>query len=190
MDNKEKHNDKKPVAQGAERASPEANKIGASTPYDFGSKNLTAYGGLLLVATMLEKLGFEQLLAETLTVKRATRAMPRYQFILAIYVGFARLHHLQFLQREPMLTGILQVLRRFGEKVLRLDYYSARHFLVFIGHASSPKAHDPSKSSNGRLRHPILPPVHHSRKMWPRQSPASSVVQIAPSRPCNRWSRK
>jgi Transposase DDE domain group 1 len=115
VNNREKHNDKKPVAQGAERASSEANKIGASTPYDFQSKNLTAYGGLLPVATMLEKLGFEQLVAETLTMKRATRAMPRYQFVLAmvlaIYVGFSRLHHLQFLQREPMLTGILHVLR-------------------------------------------------------------------------------
>jgi len=35
---------------------PEANKIGASTPYDFEGRNLTAYGGLLPVATMLEKL--------------------------------------------------------------------------------------------------------------------------------------
>src|SRR6202035_2257380 len=30
---------------------------------------------------------------------------------LAVYVGFSRLHHLQFLAREPMLTGILKVLR-------------------------------------------------------------------------------
>jgi len=38
-----------------------------------------------------------------------------YQFvlamILAVYVGFSRLHHLRFLKREPMLTGILKVLR-------------------------------------------------------------------------------
>ena len=40
------------------------------------AKNLTAYGGLLPVATMLEKLGFQQLVEETLTVKRLTRAMP------------------------------------------------------------------------------------------------------------------
>src|SRR5437879_2290598 len=64
---------------------------------------------------MLEKLGFQQLLEETLTVKRVTRAMSMYQFVLAmvlaVYVGFSRLHHLRFLQREPMLTGILKVLR-------------------------------------------------------------------------------
>src|SRR6266576_894042 len=64
---------------------------------------------------MLEKLGFQQLVEETLTVKRVTRAMPMYQFVLAmvlaVYVGFSRLHHLRFLEREPMLTGILKVLR-------------------------------------------------------------------------------
>ena len=41
--------------------------------------------------------------------------MPVYQFVLAmvlaLYVGFSRLNHLRFLEREPMLTGILKVLR-------------------------------------------------------------------------------
>jgi hypothetical protein len=63
---------------------------------------------------MLEKLGFQQVVEETLRVNRVTRAMTRYQFvlamILALYVGFSRLHHLRFLQREPMLVGILKVL--------------------------------------------------------------------------------
>src|SRR6201984_2658870 len=112
---RKEHSDKKPAKQGAEAVIPEPNKIGASTPFDFAAKNLTAYGGLLPVATMLEKLGFQQLVEETLTVKRETRAMPMYQFVLAmvlaLYVGFSRLHHLQFLAREPMLMGILQVLR-------------------------------------------------------------------------------
>ena len=115
MSNKTKHSDRKPARQGAEKDIAEPNKIGASTPYDFDGKNLTAYGGLLPVATMLEKLGFQQLVEETLTVKRVTRAMNMYQFVLsmvlAVYVGFSRLHHLRFLKREPMLTGILKVLR-------------------------------------------------------------------------------
>src|SRR6202790_4766677 len=89
-------------------------KNGGFTPYVFEAQNLTAYGGLLPVATMLEKLGFQQLIEETLTVKRVTRVMSRYQFVLAIvlsiYVGFSRLNHMQFVQREPMLIGILKVL--------------------------------------------------------------------------------
>jgi len=88
--------------------------LNASTPFDFEGKNLTAYGGLLPVATMLEKLGFQQVVEETLQGKRKTRAMSLYQFVLAmvlgLYVGFSRLYHLRFLKYEPMLVGILKVL--------------------------------------------------------------------------------
>src|SRR5437763_10955079 len=115
VNNRTKHSDKRHARQGAERDIAEPNRIGSATPYDFASRNLTAYGGLLPVATMLEKLRFQQLLEETLAVKRVTRAMPIYQFVLAIvlaiYIGFSRLHHMRFLAREPMLTGILKVLR-------------------------------------------------------------------------------
>jgi stalled ribosome alternative rescue factor ArfA len=104
-----------PARQGAEAVIPEPLKIGAWTPYDFSARNLTAYGGLLPVATMLEKLGFQQLVEETLGIGRQTRVMPVYRFVLAmvlaLYVGFSRLNHLRFLEREPMLTGILKVLR-------------------------------------------------------------------------------
>ncbi|MGB7548493.1 MAG: hypothetical protein WBM14_12145 [Terracidiphilus sp.] len=65
------------------------------------------------MATMLEKLGFQQLVEGILTVKRQTRSMPMFRFILgmvlACYVGFSRLHHLRCLKRKPMLTGILRV---------------------------------------------------------------------------------
>jgi hypothetical protein len=44
--------------QESEQDKPEPNKIGASTPFDFSGKGLTPYGGLLPVATMLEKLDF------------------------------------------------------------------------------------------------------------------------------------
>src|ERR1035441_824689 len=86
-----------PVNQANSADIPEPNKIGAPTPYDFDARNLTAYGGLLPVATMLEKLGFQQLVEESLTVKRQTRSMPMFGFILgmvlACYVGFSRLNH-------------------------------------------------------------------------------------------------
>ena len=105
---------KKPPKQGVAEDTPKPIRINGSTHFDFEGKNLTAYGGLLPVATMLEKLKFQQLVEETLTVKRVTRAMPMYQFVLgmvlALYVGFSRLNHLRFLAREPMLMGILKVL--------------------------------------------------------------------------------
>lgn len=102
-----------PASQGVRKVTREPNRIPASTPYDFEARNLTAYGGLLPVGTMLEKLGFEQLVVETLIVKRKTRAMPMYRFVLAMvlacYVGFSRLHQFRFLKREPMLVGLLGV---------------------------------------------------------------------------------
>jgi Transposase DDE domain group 1 len=113
--NTEEHSEKTFDRQGIESVVAGPLKIGASTPYDFSARNLTAYGGLLPVATMLEKLGFQQLIEETLTIRRRTRAMPVYRFVLGmvlvLYVGFSRLNHLRFVEREPMLTGILKVLR-------------------------------------------------------------------------------
>ena len=115
MKNRQQDSGKKRAQQGADTTQSEPYSIGAATPYDFEGKNLTAYGGLLPVATMLERLRFQQLVEETLTVKRVTRAMSMYQFILAMvlaaYVGFSRLYHLRFVAREPMLTGLLKVLR-------------------------------------------------------------------------------
>jgi len=111
--NRRKHSDKTLVKQGPQDVVPEANKIGASTPYDFSGRNLTPYGGLLPVATMLEKLGFQSLVEQTVTCRRMTRCMDLYQFVLSIvlgfYVGFQRLNQLRFIARDPMLTGILKV---------------------------------------------------------------------------------
>jgi hypothetical protein len=103
------------VKQGSETPTAESNKIGAKTPYDFNAHNLTVYGGLLPVATMLEKLGFQELVEETLKIRRRTRALPVFGYLLGMiltsYVGFSRLYHVRFLKREPMLTGILRVVQ-------------------------------------------------------------------------------
>lgn len=113
--NRNKHIVKTPAKQGSEAVTPEPNKINASTPFDFSGKNLTPYGGLLPVGTMLERLGFQALMEKTLTVKRVTKVMGGYQFVLAmilgIYIGFSRLNQLRFIARDPMLTGILKIVR-------------------------------------------------------------------------------
>src|SRR5580693_1788392 len=118
---KKKHSDKPGLNQGSSAAIAEPNKIASCTHFDFQGKNLTPYGGLFPVATMLERLGFEKLVNETLKVKRIPRVMTIYQFILgmvlAIYVGFARLNHLRFVAQDPMLTGILNVSKLPGQSV-------------------------------------------------------------------------
>jgi hypothetical protein len=94
--NESQHSEKTRAKQGFPADTAEPYKIAASTPFDFGAKNLTPYGGLFPVATMLEKLGFKKLIEETLTIHRIPRAMTIYQFllgmVLAIYVGY----HLRF----------------------------------------------------------------------------------------------
>jgi hypothetical protein len=104
---------RRPANQGVRDVIPEPNKINASTPFDFSGRNLTPYGGLLPVITMLEKLGFQSLVEQTVTSKRIPRAMDLYRFVLGIvlglYIGFPRLNHLRFIARDPIVTGILKV---------------------------------------------------------------------------------
>ena len=111
--NRTQHSGKKPVEQGPGGIYREPNKIGAPTPFDFSGKNLTPYGGLLPVATMLEKLGFQALMEETVKVTRLTKVMSGYQFLLAmvlgLYIGFSRLNQLRFIARDPILTGVLKI---------------------------------------------------------------------------------
>src|ERR1700733_7955998 len=109
---RKKDSGKTPVKQGPPDGDPEPNKINAFTPYDFNGKNLTPYGGLLPVITMLEKLGFQSLVEQTVTSKRIPRAMDLYRFVLGIvlglYIGFPRLNQLRFIARDPILPGLLK----------------------------------------------------------------------------------
>ena len=111
--NTNEHTRRTSAKQGDEAGAWKPMKIKAATPYDFHGSNLTPYGGLLPVTAMLEQLGFQELVERHVTIKRLTTSMPGFRFvlamILALYVGWSRLNHLQFLQREPMLTGILGV---------------------------------------------------------------------------------
>jgi hypothetical protein len=113
VNNINEHTHKTAAKQGAEAVTPKPIKIGASTPYDFQGSNRTAYGGLLPVVTMLEKLQFQQLIEKHVTIQRLTTSMPGFRFVLtmvlALDVGFSRLNHMPLLGREPMLTGILEV---------------------------------------------------------------------------------
>ena len=113
VNRQQQHSGRRSANQGVRDVIPEPNKINASTPYDFNGKNLTPYGGLLPVFTMLEKLGFQSLVEQTLTSKRIPRAMDLYRFVLGIvlglYIGFPRLNQLRFIARDPILTGILKV---------------------------------------------------------------------------------
>ena len=61
VNEQEQDSGRRAANQGVRDVIPGPNKINASTPYDFNGKNLTPYGGLLPVITMLEKLGWVRL---------------------------------------------------------------------------------------------------------------------------------
>ena len=116
-------------------------KSGAFTDSCSEPKNLTPYGGLLPVVTMLEKLGFQALVEQTLTSKRIPRAMDPYRFVLGIvlglYIGFSRLNQLRFIARDPILTGILKVTKlpvqsTFWRFVNALHRHVARQILTIM----------------------------------------------------------
>jgi hypothetical protein len=111
--NRDQHSSERRAKQASSEVHSNPNEIGASTPYDFCAKGLTPYGGLLPVATILEKVGFQEVVEETLTVATTTKVMSTYQFILAIvmgiYIGFARLNQRRYIARDPLLGGILKV---------------------------------------------------------------------------------
>ncbi len=113
VNEQEQDSDRRTANQAVRDVIPEPYKINASTPYDFAGKNLTPYGGLLPVITMLEKLGFQSLVEQNVTSKRIPCAMDLYRFVLGIvlglYIGFPRLNQLRFIARDPILTGILNV---------------------------------------------------------------------------------
>jgi hypothetical protein len=113
VNGQEQNSGRRPANQGFCDVAPEPNKINASTSYDFNGRNLTPYGGLLPVITMLEKLGFQPLVEQNVTSKRIPRALDLYRFVLGIvlglYIGFPRLNQLRFIARDPILTGILKV---------------------------------------------------------------------------------
>ena len=87
--NRKKHTPKTPAKQGAEPVIPQPMKIGAATPYDFQGSNLTPYGGLLPVVTMLEKLHFRELIERHVTITRLTPSMPGFRFVLAMILALS-----------------------------------------------------------------------------------------------------
>ena len=79
---------------------------------------------------MLEKLGFQSLVEQTLTSKRIPRAMGPYRFVpgivLGLYIGFPRLNQLRFIARDPILTGIPEVTKLPAQSTF-WRFLNARH---------------------------------------------------------------
>ncbi len=79
----------KPANQAVREAARELNKIGASTPYDFEAKHLTAYGGLLPVAADLPRFSLPGLIWKAVLHITSVSHPP----------GELRAHHCIFIRR-------------------------------------------------------------------------------------------
>ena len=89
-----------------------ANKIKASTEYTFTGKGMTPFGGLFPLASLVEKIGFDKMLEDSVTVKSKTK-LPAYKYILAmiylIYLGYKRLAHFMYLRDDSFFKRILGI---------------------------------------------------------------------------------
>jgi hypothetical protein len=133
--NRNQHSPETRAAQASNEAGLQSNKIGAPTPYDFAAKNLTPYGGLLPVATMLERIGFQQLVEQRLTMERMHKVMSPYQFVLAIvigiFVGFVLLNQLRYIARDPL------VRESWKRRTCRRDARSGVFSIFALRHSAS-----------------------------------------------------
>jgi len=87
--------------------------IGPNTPYQVCSERLTAFGGLLALVKFLDLIGFEALFAQHYTAPKRQPELGHHAMVVGIlmllFIGFQRLGHFAYVQRDPMLCGILRV---------------------------------------------------------------------------------
>jgi len=79
--NRRKPSEKSPVKQGLEEAIAEPNEIGAGSTFDFEAKNLTCLRRAAAGSGDAGETRFQQLVEETLTVKRAASARKTSRWV-------------------------------------------------------------------------------------------------------------
>lgn len=101
------------VPQAKTKRSDKPIVIGPSTPYEFTSEYMTAFGGFLLFVKMLAALQFEKLFEQTFIKPERTSMFGHYfmfkGLIFLLVIGFQRIFHFSYISQEPMLLGVLSV---------------------------------------------------------------------------------
>ena len=137
-----------------------ANKIKASTEYTFTGKNMTPFGGMFPLASLVEKIKFDKMLEECLTVKSKTK-LPAYKYILAmiylIYMGYKRLAHFMYLHDDDFFKRILGIatlpvqstfwrflnrrLHKHNERQLQMVNFKARELIWKLANVKLKEIH-------------------------------------------------
>ena len=108
-----KHTPKNRINQGESKAAGKPAKIKPDTTYKLTDGRMSAYGGLFGLVKFLDLIGFREVFLEYYPSPKRETELGCYRmvlgFLLLLFVGFARVGHMEYLRRDPMVCGILEV---------------------------------------------------------------------------------
>jgi hypothetical protein len=97
--------------QGENECQWKANKIGASTAYDFCRERLSPFGGLLGLVKFLDLVRFQEIFEGFYKPPERLPEMGHYKMVLGIllllFIGFTRVWHFLYLQFDAVVCGLL-----------------------------------------------------------------------------------
>ena len=96
--------------QGENECQWKANKIGASTAYDFCRERLSPFGGLLGLVKFLDLVRFQEIFEGFYKPPERLPEMGHYPMVLGIllllFIGFTRVWHFLYLQFDAVVCGL------------------------------------------------------------------------------------
>jgi len=96
--------------QGESECQREANKIGASTVYDYCRERLSPFGGLLGLVKFLDLVRFKEIFEGFYKPPERLPQMGHYAMVLGIllllFIGFTRVWHFLYLQFDAVVCGL------------------------------------------------------------------------------------
>jgi len=97
--------------QGRDRVVP----ITAETPYGLCSERLSSFGGLTILVKFLDLIDFKGVFSEIYIRPVRKTALGCYKMVLGIlimlFVGYQRISHIASIREDPIICGILKVIR-------------------------------------------------------------------------------
>jgi hypothetical protein len=108
-----KHTPKNRINQGESKGAGKPAKIKPDTAYELTDGRMTAYGGLFGLVKFLDLIGFREVFLKYYSSPNRKTELGCYRmvlgFLILLFVGFARVGHFEYLRRDPMVCGMLEV---------------------------------------------------------------------------------
>jgi hypothetical protein len=108
-------NSKRIVNQGGRGCPVKANKIGASTVYEYCQERLSLFGGVLGLERFMELVKFKEIFDGFYNPPSRIPELGHYNMmygiILLLFIGFNRVWHFMYIQLDAMLCSIFEVVK-------------------------------------------------------------------------------